>query len=77
MPIRYDSQTRPGLKSLWKPASKNVKRVARGDRAHNVRARIPQGQPCESVAQQVDCLIDLATDPNVLARQWFGLATWV
>jgi hypothetical protein len=32
---------------------------------------------CPSVEAQVDCLIDLATDPNVLARQWVGLATWV
>ena len=32
---------------------------------------------CPSVDAQVDCLIDLATDPNVLARQWVGLATWV
>lgn len=26
---------------------------------------------------QVDCLIDLATDLDVLGRQWIGLATWV
>ena len=32
---------------------------------------------CPSVSAQVDCLIDLATDPDVLVRQWWGLATWV
>lgn len=31
---------------------------------------------CPDVAAQVDCLLDLATDPNVLVRQWVGLATW-
>lgn len=31
---------------------------------------------CPDIAAQVDCLFDLATDPNILARQWFGLATW-
>ena len=56
---------------------KEVIKVARGDPRFNVRARIKPGTACDSVAHQVDCLIDLATDPNVLARQWFGLATWV
>jgi len=28
-------------------------------------------------ADQVACLMDLATDPNILGRQWIGLATWV
>lgn len=31
---------------------------------------------CPDVAAQVECLLDLATDPNILARQWAGLATW-
>ena len=30
-----------------------------------------------SVEQQVACLMDLAADPNVLVRQWAGLATWI
>ena len=29
------------------------------------------------VADQVACLVDIATDPNVLGRQWIGLATWI
>ncbi|KAG5192986.1 kinase-like domain-containing protein [Tribonema minus] len=30
-----------------------------------------------SAAAQVDCLIDLATDPDVLGRAWIGLALWL
>jgi len=30
-----------------------------------------------STADQVSCLVDVATDPNVLGRQWIGLATWI
>ena len=29
------------------------------------------------VADQVACLIDLALDPNVIGRQWQGLAMWL
>ena len=32
---------------------------------------------CASVASQVDMLVELATDPNVCARQWTGLALWM
>jgi uncharacterized membrane protein YgcG len=30
-----------------------------------------------SVAAQVDCLIDLATDPNVMGRAFHGLSLWI
>lgn len=30
-----------------------------------------------SISDQVTCLIDMATDPNILGRQYQGLATWV
>lgn len=40
--------------------------------------------PCENMPLRaagpffkVECLIDLATDPDVLGRQYIGLATWV
>jgi hypothetical protein len=32
---------------------------------------------CHDVAAQAACLLDLAGDPNVLVRQYAGLATWV
>jgi DNA-dependent protein kinase catalytic subunit len=36
----------------------------------NFRARI--GEKCGSVAQQVEALVDQATDPNILSRFWLG-----
>jgi len=30
-----------------------------------------------SVQQQVEVLVDMATDPNVLGRQWWGGALWI
>ena len=30
-----------------------------------------------SVGEQVEVLVDLACDPNVLMRQWVGLAVWL
>ena len=35
------------------------------------------GWRCKSVESQVEGLVELATDPHVLARQWVGLATWL
>ncbi len=52
----------------------HYKRLVDGGRG-SVRAGLRAG--VLSVEDQVDCLIDLATDPNVLARQWVGLTTWL
>jgi hypothetical protein len=32
--------------------------------------------PPDVDVSQVECLVDLAVDPNMLGRQWMGLATW-
>ena len=32
---------------------------------------------CKSVKEQVDCLVDQATDPNILGRTYGGWAPWV
>lgn len=37
---------------------------------------LQRGVQCESVSEQVDCLIDMATDPNILARTYFGWDPW-
>lgn len=34
-------------------------------------------EPRLEVADQVSCLIDIATDPNVIGRQWQGLSMWL
>ncbi|XP_038665232.1 DNA-dependent protein kinase catalytic subunit isoform X1 [Scyliorhinus canicula] len=49
--------------------------VAMGDKDHNVRAREPEEGL--SVECQVDCLIDQATDPNILGRVWVGWEAWM
>lgn len=47
---------------------------ARGSRPENVRAAA--GEVCSSVQHQVECLMDQATDYNILARAWKGWAAW-
>jgi len=37
---------------------------------------LQRGVQCASVSEQVDCLIDMASDPNILARTWFGWDAW-
>lgn len=49
--------------------------VATGSRKLHARARV--GAVCKSVDEQVMCLIELATDLNMLGRQYVGLATWL
>ncbi|CAM9285642.1 unnamed protein product [Discosporangium mesarthrocarpum] len=58
---------------------RKLRGVAWGDSDSRVRFRSEKGRRSGflPVPLQVDCLIDLATDPNVLGRQWVGLATWV
>lgn len=53
----------------------HYEKVLMGDRSDNVRARHPAtGLTAD---QQVACLLDLATDPNVLGRAWVGWAPWL
>ena len=49
--------------------------VCLGDRNANVRAREPESGL--SVESQVLCLIDQATDANVLGRTWQGWEPWM
>ncbi|XP_030635503.1 DNA-dependent protein kinase catalytic subunit [Chanos chanos] len=56
-------------------AFKGMLAVARGSEEQNVRARF--GDDGLSVDEQVDCLIDQATDPNLLGRVWVGWEPWI
>ncbi|XP_072708622.1 DNA-dependent protein kinase catalytic subunit isoform X1 [Ciconia boyciana] len=49
--------------------------VARGNAHHNIRAKEPEDGLSEET--QVRCLIDQATDPNVLGRVWEGWEPWM
>lgn len=56
-------------------AFSGMQAVALGMEEHNVRARLPAAGL--TVEKQVDCLLDQATDPNVLGRVWVGWEPWV
>uniref|UniRef100_A0A3P9H2R7 DNA-dependent protein kinase catalytic subunit n=1 Tax=Oryzias latipes TaxID=8090 RepID=A0A3P9H2R7_ORYLA len=49
--------------------------VALGSEEHNVRAKLPAAGL--SVEKQVECLLDHATDPNVLGRVYVGWEPWI
>ncbi|KAL6490371.1 hypothetical protein MHYP_G00007160 [Metynnis hypsauchen] len=57
------------------PAFNAMQAVVRGSEEHNIRARL--GEKNLSVEDQVDCLIDQATDPNLLGRVWVGWEPWI
>lgn len=56
-------------------AVKGMLDVARGAKEHNIRAQ--KGEKDLSVEDQVDCLLDQATDPNLLGRVWIGWEPWI
>lgn len=58
-----------------KPYLKYLEAFVAGDAKDNLRATV--GEKCSSVAEQVECLVDLATDPNVLGRMYGGWAPWI
>jgi len=53
----------------------SYEKILMGDRVDNIRARLPATSL--TADQQVACLIDLATDPNVLGRAWAGWGPWM
>ncbi|CAG8470552.1 4251_t:CDS:10, partial [Scutellospora calospora] len=53
----------------------SIQKIAKGDSEHNIRACVPQ--KCSNVKEQVECLIDLATDPVVLGIMWVGWISWL
>ncbi|XP_061821672.2 DNA-dependent protein kinase catalytic subunit isoform X1 [Nerophis lumbriciformis] len=57
------------------PAFQGLQSVALGTAEHNIRARLPPAGL--SVEEQVDCLLDQATDHNILGRVWAGWEPWM
>jgi|APGre2960657444_1045066.scaffolds.fasta_scaffold01805_4 hypothetical protein len=54
--------------------------LLRGDAARgNVRAEVCArgGQDCASTLEQAACLVDMATDANILGRCWRGWRPWL
>eukprot|EP01018_Ginkgo_biloba_P019264 Gb_14393 [translate_table: standard] len=59
-----------------KPYLPDLEQIVRGKPECNIRARIQRGI-CENIEDQVDCLIDQATDPNLVGRIWVGWQPWI
>ncbi|XP_051006522.1 DNA-dependent protein kinase catalytic subunit [Acomys russatus] len=57
------------------PAFGSYTAVARGNKDHNIRALVPESGLSEET--QVKCLVDQATDPNILGRTWEGWEPWM
>ncbi|KAJ3037492.1 hypothetical protein HDV00_001667 [Rhizophlyctis rosea] len=53
---------------------KDAKSVLMGDARIDRRAQV--GKRCKDVKEQVECLIDQATDPSILGRAWRGWSAW-
>ncbi|KAG0180275.1 hypothetical protein DFQ29_000972 [Apophysomyces sp. BC1021] len=58
-----------------KPYLESLMKMARGDPTTNIRAKV--GPICRDSHEQVQCLIDLATDPSVLGRMWIGWQSYL
>lgn len=52
-----------------------LKIILMGDPGYNIRARVKER--CSNVQEQIACLIDHATDPNILGRTWQGWEPWI
>ena len=50
----------------------NAVSILKGREGVNLRRSVPA--TCRSTAEQIDCLLDMATDPNILCRTYMGWA---
>lgn len=57
------------------PAFADYIAVAQGSKDHSLRAQ--EAERGLSEEAQVNCLIDQATDPNILGRTWGGWEPWM
>ena len=68
--------------SNLKDARRQMERVVGGDQIDSYRAKILVKYSSNryqklTVDEQVDCLIDQATDVDILGRSWAGLETFM
>ena len=54
---------------------KNILQFVSGDKTTDIRARLPDAGLTPE--QQVACLLNQATDPNILGRVYAGWEPWV
>jgi hypothetical protein len=65
-----------------KEALRQMEKVVGGDQTQNKRAQILMQYGSNryhklTVDEQIDCIIDQATDVDILARSWQGLETFM
>lgn len=60
-----------------KPECKHMQAVVMGDKTHDIRAKLPSRTGGLTPEQQVACLINLATDANILGRVYAGWEPWM
>ncbi|CAF2850897.1 unnamed protein product [Rotaria sp. Silwood2] len=68
--------------SSLKEALRQMEKVVGGDQTQNKRAQIlmqyePNRYHKLTVDEQIDCIIDQATDVDILGRSWVGLETFI
>ncbi len=68
--------------SSLKEALRQMEKVVGGDQAQNKRAQILMQYGSNryhklTVDEQIDCIIDQATDVDILGRSWASLETFV
>lgn len=76
-PIVHRCKTLPSLTDVVFGSTTEAKRWLIEKRGTTGRGKTKERRTVLSVTDQVDCLVDMATDPNILGRQYEGLATWV
>jgi DNA-PKcs, N-terminal/Phosphatidylinositol 3- and 4-kinase/DNA-PKcs, CC5/DNA-dependent protein kinase catalytic subunit, CC1/2/DNA-dependent protein kinase catalytic subunit, CC3/FAT domain/FATC domain len=59
-----------------KPLLKKCLQVVRG-LTGNKRSKYARSKPCDTIAEQIDCLIEHASDPNILGRTWIGWMSYM
>lgn len=78
----YSGELSIGVFHQKKEFVKNLQAVCHGDRHHNCRAILLDAtdNPAShvlTVEEQVDCLVDMATDANILGRIYIGWCPWI
>lgn len=68
--------------SNLKEAMRQMEKVVGGDQTQNKRAQMLMQYGSNrfhklTVDEQIDCIIDQATDVDILARSWAGLETFM
>ena len=62
---------------VGKPFLPSLNEIVAGVQGENVRADPLNLPHCPTVQDQIACLIDMATDPNLLGRAYAGWSPWV